>query len=276
MAIHGLMKYTPFYRELADVLVGVDRLKRSLSRLLWALRLTERLTREYSMKAAKCFSAEEARYIRREYYGRLASVLREVDEEFKLLNEAGGLLSKLPDIDPEKPTIVVAAPPNVGKSTLVRRVSTAEPEIASYPFTTKNLILGHIEVRKGVIVQIMDTPGLLDRPLSERNRIELQAITALKHVASVIIFMIDPTHHAGYPLKYQLRVLKEITDSFSDVPIVVAINKVDIAKPEDIEKAREEIAKMGLEFPLFEISAARGDGVDKLMKEVLRLILGST
>jgi nucleolar GTP-binding protein len=82
----------------------------------------------------------------------------------------------------------------VGKSSLLRCLSSAKPEIAQYPFTTKEIHVGHIEKTEKYITkrfQIIDTPGLLDRPLSKRNEIEKQAIAALTHLADLIVFVLD-------------------------------------------------------------------------------------
>ena len=99
--------------------------------------------------------------------------------------------------------------PNVGKSNLVTVLSTAEPEIAPYPFTTKGVIVGHIEDdwRK---YQIVDTPGLLDRTFDERNAIEKQAVLALRYLTDVILFVIDPSESCGFSLEVQEKLLSNI------------------------------------------------------------------
>ena len=254
------------------MLVGVDRLKASLSRLMWAIRVIEKLTSQYLSEVRQALSGEEAALLRRAYFGRVASVLRKIRKELEFLEDARKKLRALPDVDPEAPTIVVAAAPNVGKSTLVHAVSSAKPEIASYPFTTKGLILGHIELNQWQRVQIVDTPGLLDRPLSERNQIEQQAIAALKHLADVIIFLIDPTMHSGFTLDYQLRVLREIRGLFKEYPILVALNKIDIANEEEVRRAKEALAREGIER-VYEISAQEGRGLKELMDDALKLAL---
>jgi nucleolar GTP-binding protein len=158
------------------------------------------------------------------------------------------------------PTIVVAGPPNVGKSTLVRVVSTAKPEIATYPFTTKTLILGHIKLN-GRVYQILDTPGLLDRPLTERNRIELQAIMALRHVADLIVFMVDPSETCGYSLDMQLSLYNDIKKSFN-IPIIPTINKVDVSPPEMLEKAKKVVGD-----DVIEMAALKGIGIKELIEK---------
>jgi len=118
----------------------------------------------------------------------------------------------------------------VGKSSFVRAVSTGRPKIADYPFTTKGVSLGHIDrgVRR---YQILDTPGILDRPMEKRNRMERQAIAALRHLAEAVVFLVDPTETCGYPLDDQMRLLEEVRALFPDVPLVVAENKADLEGP---------------------------------------------
>jgi hypothetical protein len=114
---------------------------------------------------------------RKMYKARVVDLLNDLAPELDKLREVVLFLRRLPSLDPSLFTVVVAGAPNVGKSSFVRCVSTAKPEVAEYPFTTKQIHLGHIILR-GDKIQVVDTPGLLDRPLSERNAIERQAVLA--------------------------------------------------------------------------------------------------
>lgn len=172
-------------------------------------------------------------------------------------------LKRIPDINPELQTIVVAGPPNVGKSSFVKRVSTAKPEVREYPFTTKSLILGHI-IFEDLYIQVLDTPGLLDKPLSKRNKVELQAILALKHLASVVIFMIDPSERCGYELEYQVNVYREVSEYFKEIPIIVCLNKIDVADEMSIE-----LAKKLLDREAIEISVLKGINVKEVVLKAL-------
>ena len=255
----------PFYRELADVLVGVDELRKALGALVKAARIIESLRRTYLAKLRRAETVRQMDLLRREAYGRMASVVKRISGYLDFLGRAVSQLARLPDIDPEAPTIVVAGYANVGKSSLVRAVSSAKPDVASYPFTTKSIVVGHRDTPLGR-VQIIDTPGLLDRPLSERNRIELQAILALKHLARVIVFLLDPTSTCGYPLESQLRLLDEVRTSFPDVPMLVAINKADIATEEQVRTVKELLGQ-----DVYVISALRGDGIEELIRKATEL-----
>ncbi len=256
----------PFYRELADVLVGVDELKKALGALNKAAIIIRRLQRVFLARLGRAATVSEAGRLRREAYGRMASVVRRIAGHLELLREAARQLAKLPSIDPEEPTVVVAGYTNVGKSSFVRAVSSAKPDVASYPFTTKSIVVGHRETPYGRI-QIIDTPGLLDRPLSKRNRIELQAILALKHLARVMIFMVDPTNNCGFPLESQIRLYEEVRASFPEVPMIKVINKADIATPEEIEAAKAFLGR-----DAYVISALRGDGVKEVLSRAVELM----
>jgi len=172
-------------------------------------------------------------------------------------------LKKLNAIDPNTLTIIVAGPPNVGKSTLVGKISSAKPEVASYPFTTKEIHVGHIDTRLYKI-QVIDTPGILDRPMKERNKIELKAINAIKNLEGVIIFMFDVSNQSLYSAKEQLDLYEEVKGIKKVV--VPVLNKID----DKNEELYNEI-KTHLSEKVFEISAEKGLGLDSLINYVINL-----
>ena len=77
-------------------------------------------------------------------------------------------MSRLPSIDPAGRTLLVCGYPNVGKSSFVNRVTRADVDVQPYAFTTKSLLVGHADHRY-LRWQVLDTPGILDRPLEERT-----------------------------------------------------------------------------------------------------------
>ena len=181
-----------FYYDLADILIGVDEMKKSLYNVKWASEKIHSLSREYVGKIRKNKTPDVPR---KDAFGRMSSIINSISKDLLLLGEARNVLKTLPDVR-EEPTVIVAGYPNVGKSSFVTAVTNATPEISSYPFTTKGVLIGHME-RDGIRYQIIDTPGLLDRPMSERNEIELQAITALRRLDAVVMILIDPSESCG-------------------------------------------------------------------------------
>ncbi|WP_440763435.1 NOG1 family protein [Natronorubrum sp. DTA7] len=215
----------PFYYELADAIVDVDRLRQSLSEVMWASRKAREIHEEYQPKLRKT-DVDTARKHRKQAFARLADIVEQIDDELIYINKSRNDLRDLPEINPEEPTIVVAGYPNVGKSSFVNDITNARGETASYPFTTRGIGLGHFE-RDRVRYQIVDTPGLLDRPADERNEIESQAVSAIEHLADCMLVMIDPSAECGYPLESQLELRDSIAAQFEDVPVLTIANKVD-------------------------------------------------
>jgi nucleolar GTP-binding protein len=207
---------------MAEAMFGIERVKQSLGAVAWAAWNTHLVG---SGEARLVRKAEETRVVRKRAVARIASIVHQIEKDLLFLNEVRNGLRQLPEIGDEY-TIVIAGYPNVGKSSFIRQVSGADPEIAPYPFTTKGIIVGHRQVgRKRV--QFVDTPGLLDRPQEERNRIERQALGALLHAASVILFILDPSETCGYPIEKQLHLLEELK-TLVTAPIIVVQNKADL------------------------------------------------
>jgi len=165
---------------------------------------------------------ENVNKYRREFYGRISSVIKQIKNELEYLEYARKILRSFPNIKTDLPTVVLAGYPNVGKTTLLKALTGSAPKIASYPFTTLNLMLGYA---KGI--QFVDTPGLLDRPLGKRNKVEVKAILALKHLTRTIIFVLDPSETAGYTLKQQLNLLEQIKEKFK-MKFIIVSSKTDL------------------------------------------------
>ncbi|MFX1465285.1 MAG: NOG1 family protein [Promethearchaeota archaeon] len=243
----------PFYSELADILVGRDQLKNALGSIYGTRRVVKKLIQNYIFKIKRARELADVIKLSRAAYGRISSIINRIKNNLNVIREARPKLRKLPSVDPKKLTIVIAGYPNVGKSSFVAHVSTAEPEIAEYPFTTRTIAIGHIQ-RGLSIYQIVDTPGLLDRPLDKRNPIELQAITALKYLAQVILFILDPSETCGYPLKEQISLYEDLKELFGEIYLVV--NKIDL-----VDKSRSDELRGMINNEYFETNALTGNGV---------------
>jgi nucleolar GTP-binding protein len=244
----------PFYYELADAIVedpvsdddpaaddaeapadapsGVDAVRQSLSEIQWASRKTKEIGRDYQGRLPN--DTEAARKIRKQGFARLADIVEEVGDDLERVGEARNDLRDLPEIDPDDPTVVVAGYPNVGKSSFVNSVTRASNEIAEYPFTTKGIRVGHFD-RDHVRYQIVDTPGLLDRPAEERNDIESQAVSALEHLGDCVLVLVDPSGYCGFSLEAQLALRDSIAEQFDDVPVLTVGNKSDLSTDVDAD-----------------------------------------
>ncbi len=216
----------PFYYELADAIVDVDRLRQALSQVMWASRQIEDLRDEYTTKIRNS-DVDTARKHRKQAFARMADIMDQIEDDLRYIGDSRDDLRDLPDIRPDEPAIVVAGYPNVGKSSFVNHVTRASNEIAEYPFTTRGVQVGHFE-RDHIRYQIVDTPGLLDRPEAERNDIERQAVSAVAHLADVVLFVLDPSGDCGYPLDVQLELREEVRALFDEsIPLLTVANKHD-------------------------------------------------
>jgi nucleolar GTP-binding protein len=246
----------PFYREMADIIAGVDRIRISLSRLRWASSQIRDITRE-SVGKIKHSRGLDSTPVRKAAFGRFSSVMRSIEKDLLFLNEARNLLRKMPTIDPAVPTILIAGYPNVGKSSFIVQITGAKPEIASYPFTTRGIFVGHF-LRGEQKYQVVDTPGLLDRPMDERNDIERQTVAALSHLQGVVLYIIDPSEHCGYPLCSQLSLAEDIKN-WIKLPMLIAANKADILRFES-------------DGTVLEMSTETGQGVENVLEKLVGMI----
>lgn len=250
----NIEKLPKFYAELIEILIDVKRLRNALNSLNWARNKVKEICYKSSSQIRKTgklsFLDEKLKYV----YGRVSSVIKEINNDLTFLNSVSQKLKKIPTIDINLQTIVIAGYPNVGKSLLVRKISTAKPEVANYPFTTKRISVGIFEYKRKRY-QIIDTPGLLDREFNERNEIEKQAILALKHLASLIVFLFDYSAN-NKEVEKQLNLLKMIKENFSS-PIIEVENKCDLVKSNSKR---------------IKISAETGEGIEELKKEIIKAL----
>jgi nucleolar GTP-binding protein len=245
-----------FYYELFDISLGIDGLKHSLGAINWCKDKVQNVAEESVYKISRAKGIDETKKIVSGTYGRLSSIVKQVSGDLEFLDDARRYLIKAPEIDAEKPTVVIAGAPNVGKSELVDKISSAKPKIASYPFTTKGISVGHFE-SGGITYQVIDTPGLLDREMEKRNEMEIKAVLALRHLANVIVFVTDPSEYCGYTIDSQHEILSDIKSMFPNVDIIVVENKADIKKT-DSENLK--------------VSALEEEGLDEFLKTVVAKI----
>ena len=251
----------PFDRSIIDLTVGVDKLRKALGGVDWARKEVLMIATKYVPKARARKSADNTMKIMSEAYAKITNVVRQVEKNLNFLISARSIFRNLPNVDNEKPLAVFAGAPNVGKSSLIAAISSGKPEIKSYPFTTKGVSLGHIKVKYDII-QVMDTPGLLDRPDTERNDMEKQGIAALEHLEPVIVFLTDLSGTSGYSIEIQKALHDEFRNRYSDYSWLDVYSKSDL-EPEFSLDYNDSIS----------VSVMDATGIEDLESELVRICI---
>ncbi len=248
----------PFYYGLADAIVDANQLRQHLNELSWASQKATDIRYEYEPRLQG--DRETAVKFRKQAFARIADVVEEIEDDLLAVADAHEKLRDLPDIRPDEPTIVVAGYPNVGKSSFVNAVTRASNAEASYPFTTTQIHVGHVE-QNHIRYQLVDTPGLLDRPPEDRNDSESQAVSALEHAGDAVLVILDPSGECGYPLDVQ-RALRDDIEQRFEAPVVTVYNKMDRFDG-DSEELSDGSAWM---------SVAEGENVEEVLEMMIEAI----
>ncbi len=159
--------------------------------------------------------------------------------------------------------------PNVGKSTLISHISAAKPKIDSYHFTTLSPNLGVVGYGDYDSYVVADIPGLIEGA----HRGEGLGDRFLKHLerTKLLVHMLDASGLEGRDPRQDFEIINEELKSFSpelaDLTQLVALNKIDLTA------GRENTAKLmqyfqELDYEVYPISAATGEGVEVLKKDI--------
>lgn len=187
----------------------------------------------------------------------------------------------------------------------MREISSATPEVNNYPFTTRGMTLGHVEVfwsedddvAKAVVpqgqrrhnaksddvvlgryafsqlCQVMDSPGLLVRPDEERNEMESLTLAAMQHLPTAVMYVMDLSGGAGdkcSSIEDQLQLRREVRARFPRRPWIDVVSKYDLGVEDGSLECLEEILEDGT--PYIKLSVHDGTGVTELRTEVLRML----
>merc|ERR1711894_534259 len=219
----------PFYADLKNVLYDRDHYKLALGQINTARHLIDNVSKDYVRLLKFGDSLYRCKQLKRAALGRMATVMRRQNQSLGYLEQVRQHLSRLPTIDPNTRTLLITGFPNVGKSSFINKITRADVDVQPYAFTTKSLYVGHTDF-KYLRWQVIDTPGILDHPLEERNTIEMQAVTALAHLRAAVLYVIDPSEQCGHTLEAQKSLFDNIRPLFANKPLILVANKTDIWK----------------------------------------------
>lgn len=264
----------PFYADLINVLYDKDHYKLALGQLNQARHLIDNVSKEYLRLLKFGDSLYRCKQLKRAALGRMATIMKRQASNLEYLEQVRQHLARLPSIDPYTRTIIICGFPNVGKSSFINKITRADVEVQPYAFTTKSLYVGHTDY-KYLRWQIIDTPGILDHPLEERNVIEMQAVTALAHLRAAVLYFLDLSEQCGHSLEEQVSLYNSIKPLFSNKPLLVVCNKTDIVKVNELPAEKQELLKVFEEnkVPLLSMSTMTEDGVAEVKEQACETLL---
>ena len=239
--------------------------------------------KDWTAKAKNAETARSAMEAMEEGEAALCSIFRELaGDSIDGLLELQKSLRTTPAVRLDTPAVVLVGSPNVGKSSIVRTISSATPEVNNYPFTTRGMTLGHVEVSWDETFeggyygsqqcQVMDSPGLLVREDSERNEMEALTLAAMQHLPTAVMYVMDLSGLAGdacSSVEDQLLLRKQIRSRFPRRPWIDVVSKIDLGLQEGIH---EELLKVLDGAPFIELSIHEGTGVEELKERVVEML----
>jgi GTPase len=158
--------------------------------------------------------------------------------------------------------------PNVGKSTLISRISAARPKIADYPFTTLEPNLGVVAVGgepEQISFVVADVPGLIEGA-HEGTGLGTQFLRHIERTR-LLVHLVDVSDASGRPDPVQdfeviMNELASFGAGLEKKPMLVAASKIDVANKQKLSKLRQFCRRKKLAF--YPISGVTGEGIDKL------------
>ena len=229
----GIDGLPEFYHELCKNTMNVDEVKKSLSTISWAVKKIDELERNFA-KRTKGKNKAEIINARKAFLGRTSSIIKRLNKKLDLLENTRRAMLTFPDVKDDLYTVCIAGFPNVGKSTLLTKITTSKPKIGSYAFTTTTLNTGYFKHRFEKI-QVVDVPGTLNR-FEKMNNVEKQAHLAIRYLANLVIYIYDLTE--PYTIQEQQSLLQETKKLGKD--ILIYFSKEDLIGKEKINKFIKE------------------------------------
>ncbi|MBR5268841.1 MAG: GTPase ObgE [Lachnospiraceae bacterium] len=165
--------------------------------------------------------------------------------------------------------------PNVGKSTLLSRVSNARPKVANYHFTTLNPHLGVVNLGDGNSFVMADIPGLIEGA-SEGAGLGHEFLRHIERT-KVLLHVVDGASVEGRDPVEDIHMIMEELRAYNpkllELPQAIAANKLDALYDEEmnpLQALKDEFESQGI--PVFGISAVSGEGVNELLYYLFKVL----
>ncbi|XVF04712.1 hypothetical protein REPUB_Repub05bG0108700 [Reevesia pubescens] len=246
----------PFYGDLLHVLYNKDHYKLALGQINTARNLISKIAKDYVKLLKYGDSLYRCKSLKVAALGRMCTVIKRIGPSLAYLEQIRQHMARLPSIDPNTRTILICGYPNVGKSSFMNKITRADVDVQPYAFTTKSLFVGHTDY-KYLRYQVIDTPGILDRPFEDRNIIEMCSITALAHLRAAVLFFLDISGSCGYSIAQQAALFHSIKSLFLNKPLIIVCNKTDL---QPLDRLSEEDMKLVIEMKAEAMKTVMGQG----------------
>ncbi|KAL7534108.1 hypothetical protein ACHAXR_005639 [Thalassiosira sp. AJA248-18] len=269
----------PFYSDLCNTLYDRDHYKLALGQINTAKQLVDSVARDMIRMVKYGDSLYRCKCLKRAALGRMCTILKRQKASLSYLEEVRKHMSRLPALDPNTRTLLMCGLPNVGKSSFMNKITRANVDVQPYAFTTKSLFVGHTDY-KYLRWQVIDTPGILDHPLEQRNTIEMQAITALAHLTCSVLYFMDISEQCGFTIEQQCNLFRSIQPLFANKQLVLVINKIDAQPYETLEEDKKVmiealVKESGSNTSMLKMSNISEEGVSQVKNHACDKLLAA-
>ncbi|CAH9110981.1 unnamed protein product [Cuscuta europaea] len=251
----------PFYGDLLHVLYNKDHYKLALGQINTARNLISKIAKDYVKMLKYGDSLYRCKSLKIAALGRMCTVIKRITPSLAYLEQIRQHMARLPSIDPNTRTLLICGYPNVGKSSFINKITRADVDVQPYAFTTKSLFVGHTDY-KYLRYQVIDTPGILDRPFEDRNIIEMCSITALAHLRAAVLFFLDISGSCGYSIEQQSALFHSIKSLFMNKPLVIVCNKTDLQPLDGISEEDKKLVMQMKEEAMKTVIGQGGEATD--------------
>uniref|UniRef100_A0AAQ5WWT4 Nucleolar GTP-binding protein 1 n=1 Tax=Amphiprion ocellaris TaxID=80972 RepID=A0AAQ5WWT4_AMPOC len=248
----------PFYADLMNVLYDKDHYKLALGQLNIAKNLIDNVAKDYVRLMKYGDSLYRCKQLKRAALGRMCTILKRQKSSLEYLEQGEAAFNALSSFLCRSETQLASF--QSASICPVCRASTPTP--------------GHC-CCVDTPTWVVDTPGILDHPLEDRNTIEMQAITALAHLRAAVLYVMDASEQCGHTLQEQLELFSNIRPLFANKPLIIVANKCDVKKLSELSEEKQKIfADLSAEgIQVIETSTLTEEGVMQVKAEACDQLL---